>query len=194
MRLFFFCSQSNGQLEDGNARWTLVTQLIPKTRYSICVIGLSDERQSACLTKNVATNSSADNSPLNSNCQEQNDCEGGKQMTLALAPQWSRCIETRTLNGGGNRANDEEQGASLLTRRLGLIIGSCMGCVVFAALAVVLVYTKLRKQRRNAKNQQPLPPEYLSYRHFSLPGSEQQSTALGHSIAASGLVSIAFRR
>lgn len=56
--------------------------------------------------------------------------------------QTSRCAEVRTLDGG------DPAGAatgSFLTRRLGLIVGSCMGCVVFLILIAVLSYTKIRQ-------------------------------------------------
>lgn len=62
---------------------------------------------------------------------------------------------------------------SILTRRLGLIIGCCMGFIVFIVLVSVLGYLKVKKQRAAIKrDQQAVPPEYLSYRHFSIQSGE----------------------
>lgn len=69
--------------------------------------------------------------------------EGRSASALQLVDsQTSRCAEVRTLDGG------DPTGAatgSFLTRRLGLIVGSCMGCVVFLILIAVLSYTKIRQ-------------------------------------------------
>lgn len=67
--------------------------------------------------------------------------------------------------------------SSFLTRRLGLIVGCCMGFVVFLLLVSVLGYLKVKKQRETVKREQPIPPEYISYRHFSI-----QSGEAGHTV------------
>lgn len=68
---------------------------------------------------------------------------------------------------------------SILTRRLGLIIGCCMGFVVFIVLVLVLGYLKVHKQRRAVKRNQPALAEYLSYRHFSIQSGETSAHS-GH--------------
>lgn len=96
----------------------------------------------------------------------------------------SRCTEVRTLESpssvlGDGVVGDRSTLASILTRRLGLIVGSCMGFIVFVVLISVLGYLKMKKQRAQAKREQPLapnPPEYLSYRHFSLQGGDRPET------------------
>ena len=121
--------------------------LHPNTQYLVCVIGLTSWRVSA--------------DPMNETSLTDED------------DRYSRCTEVRTLDTGEDnysiRGSEED---SFLTRRLGLIIGSCMGCVMFVILVIILVLMKVKKQRKNAKNAQPLPPEYLSYRHFSLQGCD----------------------
>lgn len=67
---------------------------------------------------------------------------------------------------------------SILTRRLGLIVGCCMGFVVFIVLVSVLGYLKVKKQRAAVKREIPIPPEYISYRHFSIQSGE--TSAHGH--------------
>lgn len=63
---------------------------------------------------------------------------------------------------------------SLLTRRLGLIVGCCLGIIVFIVLISVLGWLKLKKQRiERAKRQQPMPPDFLSYRSYSISNDEQ---------------------
>ena len=98
----------------------------------------------------------------------------------------SRCTEVRTLDapnsiiGDGSAVGDRGSLASILTRRLGLIVGSCMGFVVFIVLISVLGYMKMKKQRAAVKREQPLapnPPEYMSYRHFSLQSGDRADNA-----------------
>ena len=64
---------------------------------------------------------------------------------------------------------------SFLTRRLGIIVGCFMGIIVFFVLISVLGYLKLKSHRiENAKRQQPIPPEFMSYRHYSMQNEELQ--------------------
>lgn len=98
----------------------------------------------------------------------------------------SRCTEVRTLDApdaiissDGSAMGDVGSVSSFLTRRLGLIVGCCMGFIVFLLLVSVLGYLKVKKQREAVKReQQPIPPEYISYRHFSI-----QSGEAGHAAA-----------
>lgn len=91
----------------------------------------------------------------------------------------SRCTEVKTLEAPDMEiSSDGSPGdvggvTSILTRRLGLIVGCCMGFVVFIVLVSVLGYLKVKKQREAVKrDQQPIPPEYISYRHFSIQSGE----------------------
>lgn len=123
---------------DKNTQNTLLENLKPETRYLVCVLGLGNWI------------------PPNSSYHPSGDSQS------------SRCAEVKTLEGDMAYYSDERHKSSILTRRLGLIIGSCLGCVVFIVLVSVLGYLKIKKQREDTKREQPLPPEYLSYRHFSL--------------------------
>lgn len=91
----------------------------------------------------------------------------------------SRCTEVKTLetpeaviSSDGSSMGDVGSVSSFLTRRLGLIVGCCMGFVVFLLLVSVLGYLKMKKQRETVKREQPIPPEYISYRHFSIQSGE----------------------
>ncbi|XP_075158088.1 uncharacterized protein LOC142231362 [Haematobia irritans] len=93
--------------------------------------------------------------------------------------RFSTCTDVQTLDSTPSVITDENGLAtngfihSILTRRLGLIVGCCMGIIVFIVMISVLSYVKLKKQRiENAKRQAALPPDYMSYRHFSIPNEE----------------------
>lgn len=100
----------------------------------------------------------------------------------------SKCEEVSTLgtqnsiHGGLGRLPDSTLDVqSILTRRLGLIVGSCLGVVVFVVLVTVLGYLKMKKQRAAVKRDQPtVPPEYMSYRHFSIQSGEAGGHNSGH--------------
>lgn len=113
--------------------------------------------------------------------QEDTDISVGDNIkTLLTDSANSRCTEVKTLDTTAHLMTDEHglssQGIfhSILTRRLGLIVGCCLGIIVFIVLISVLGWLKVKKQRivENAKRQQPVPPEYISYRHFSIPHDE----------------------
>ncbi|XP_034672080.1 chaoptin isoform X2 [Drosophila subobscura] len=100
----------------------------------------------------------------------------------------SACTDVQTLDSTPSLITDENGLSSngfihsILTRRLGLIVGCCLGIIVFIVMISVLSYVKLKKQRiENAKRQAALPPEYISYRHFSIPNEELTRTAAGGS-------------
>ncbi|EDW75170.2 uncharacterized protein Dwil_GK19841 [Drosophila willistoni] len=103
----------------------------------------------------------------------------------------SACTDVQTLDSTPSLITDENGLSSngfihsILTRRLGLIVGCCLGIIVFIVMISVLSYVKLKKQRiENAKRQAALPPEYISYRHFSIPNEELTRTAANANSAA----------
>lgn len=135
-----FLFQIVNKFLDKDAQTVRLEDLTPETRYLVCVLGLGN---------GMVPN-------------------GSRHLLTGGDTQSSRCAEVKTLEGEVAYYPDERLGGSLLTRRLGLIIGCCLGCVVFVVLVTVLGYLKIKKQREDTKREQPLPPEYLSYRHFSL--------------------------
>lgn len=103
----------------------------------------------------------------------------------------SACTDVQTLDSTPSLITDENGLSSngfihsILTRRLGLIVGCCLGIIVFIVMISVLSYVKLKKQRiENAKRQAAMPPEYISYRHFSIPNEELTRTAANVNSAA----------
>lgn len=92
----------------------------------------------------------------------------------------SRCTEARTLpavplqNTDQNRLTDEGLFHALLTRRLGLIVGCCLGILVFIVIISVLGWLKLKKRRtENAKrSEQPIQTQQ-NYQHLQHPELNQ---------------------
>lgn len=96
----------------------------------------------------------------------------------------SRCAYVRTLDATPSLITDENglsgQGFihSILTRRLGLIVGCCLGIFVFIVLISVLGWLKLKKQRiENAKRQQ----QQIQQQQHSHPSHHSHTNAHHHS-------------
>ena len=142
--------QVRGKLLERGARTVKLGKLSPDTLYLICVMGLGNWAMGGNTTHPVLSDSPS-----------------------------TRCTDVRTLEAP-TVGESPPEGGSILTRRLGLIVGSCMGFVVFIVLVSVLGYLKLKKQRASSKRDQPLPQEYISYRHFSIQsGDNTQAVNIG---------------
>ncbi|KAG4072974.1 hypothetical protein HA402_006654 [Bradysia odoriphaga] len=165
-------------------------KLSSSTRYRICVLGLGNwiSSSSKLYDGNISVN-------------EFNQVDGNTALTdglmkLLMDTSVSRCTEVNTIDPTPSLITDENGLSShgiihsLLTRRLGLIVGCCMGIIVFIVLISVLGYLKLKKRRlENSKRQQlPMPPEYISYRHFSIPQEEMNRDGCNHPSFISGTV------
>lgn len=165
-------------------------KLSSSTRYRICVLGLGNwiSSSSKLYDGNISVN-------------EFNQVDGNTALTdglmkLLMDTSVSRCTEVNTIDATPSLITDENGLSShgiihsLLTRRLGLIVGCCMGIIVFIVLISVLGYLKLKKRRmENSKRQQlPMPPEYISYRHFSIPQEEMNRDGCNHPSFISGTV------
>ncbi|XP_053678069.1 protein artichoke [Anopheles nili] len=164
--------------------------LSSNTRYLICVLGLgswltyhsdinsllnqSNQLQNQILNSGSAVHSGYANGDLDASLSN-------TLLSLMMDTPTSRCTEVRTLDSIGPNPLAEADGMSgrsiihsILTRRLGLIVGCCLGIVVFIVLISVLGWLKIKKQRLEAakRQQQPHQPEFISYRHFSIPNDE----------------------
>ncbi|XP_046613939.1 protein artichoke [Neodiprion virginianus] len=163
-----------GKLLDPKARSVKLSKLASDTRYLICVLGLGSWGNP--IPEGMSS--------WQLNASHDDVIEGSALPVMVDSPM-SRCTEVRTLDAPDSIVGDGAVGdrgglASILTRRLGLIVGSCMGFVVFVVLVSVLGYMKMKKQRAAIKREQPLPtnpPEYMSYRHFSLQGADRSENS-----------------
>lgn len=153
-----------------------LSKLSSNTRYLICVFGLGNW---------LASSRTEDNPMERLNLTQIEILASTPSSQMADSPT-SRCAEVKTLDApdaiissDGSAMGDVGSVSSFLTRRLGLIVGCCMGFVVFLLLVSVLGYLKVKKQREAVKReQQPIPPEYISYRHFSIQSGEAGHTTV----------------
>ncbi|KAK0161430.1 hypothetical protein PV327_009901 [Microctonus hyperodae] len=164
-----------GKMLDPNARSLRLGKLISNTKYLICVLGLGN-----WLTR---VDEADVIGQFNSTRDEIIESTSLPEMIDSAT---SRCTEVKTLeapdpiviSSDGAPMSDVSGVTSILTRRLGLIVGCCMGFIVFILLVSVLGYLKVKKQREAVKrDQQPIPPEYISYRHFSIQSGEAGNAA-----------------
>lgn len=116
----------------------------------------------------------------------QDDLIDNKILSQMIDSSMSRCTQVKTLDspnsliGNSIINSDNVSLSSILTRRLGLIVGSCMGFVVFILLVTVLGYMKMKKQRAAMKREQPIPtnpPDFMTYRHYSLQSGDRLDTS-----------------
>uniref|UniRef100_A0A182N0Q5 Fibronectin type-III domain-containing protein n=1 Tax=Anopheles dirus TaxID=7168 RepID=A0A182N0Q5_9DIPT len=181
-----------------------LNRLSSNTRYLICVLGLG-----SWLTYHSDINSllnqsnQLQNQILNSGSAMHSGYAAGDLdaslsntlLSLMMDTPTSRCTEVRTLDAIGPNPLAEADGMSgrsiihsILTRRLGLIVGCCLGIVVFIVLISVLGWLKIKKQRLEAakRQQQPHQPEFISYRHFSIPNDEHGRDGVAGVVAGGG--------
>lgn len=174
---------------DRTSRSLKLSKLYPGTRYLICVLALGNW---ASHRRETAESRLATRKPENDTQQQQQQHESLEIFSNAMLP-WlvdsptSKCAEVSTLGPpdsmhvGLGILPDHSLGVqSILTRRLGLIIGCCMGFVVFIILVSVLGYLKIKKQGGEVKREQPIPPEFISYRHYSIQSGEAGTHGGGH--------------
>ncbi|XP_050448932.1 protein artichoke-like [Cataglyphis hispanica] len=156
-----------------SARSVKLSKLSSNTRYLICVFGLGNWMTSR-----------TEDGPIEQLNFTQIEILASTPSSQMKDSTTSRCTEVKTLDApdaiissDGSAMGDVGSVSSFLTRRLGLIVGCCMGFVVFLLLVSVLGYLKVKKQREAVKReQQPIPPEYISYRHFSIQSGEAGHT------------------
>lgn len=161
--------QVRGRMLEPIVRSVKLPKLLANTRYRICVFGLGNWVENEGSEDRIMGQFNVSNEEI---------------FDITILPEMTdsrtgRCTEVKTLEApsaeistGGSIA--EVGGvASILTRRLGLIVGCCMGFVVFIVLVSVLGYLKVKKQREAVKrDQQAIPSECISYRHFSIQSGE----------------------
>lgn len=167
--------QVRAKILEPSARSTKLSKLSSNTRYLICVFGLGNWMMPR-----------VEDDPVEQLNFSQIEILASTPSTPMMDSSTSRCTEVKTLDApdaiissDGSAMGDVGSVSSFLTRRLGLIVGCCMGFIVFLLLVSVLGYLKVKKQREAVKReQQPLPPEYISYRHFSIQSGEAGSHAV----------------
>lgn len=93
----------------------------------------------------------------------------------------SKCIEARTLAAEPVQITDQSRLTdggilhSLLTRRLGLIVGCCLGIFVFIVIVSILGWLKLKKRHLESvkRREQQLNQTQQNYQHLNHPELNQ---------------------
>lgn len=151
--------------------------LSSNTLYLICVLGIG---QWLTYQNDFNNNTNSNNTSYNAYgdfSNGNNDVYSDTFRTLLSESTTSKCTQVRTLFALPSIEMDGLSGGgfihSILTRRLGLIVGCCLGIIVFIVLISVLGWLKLKKQRiERAKRQQPITQEYMTYRSYSISNEE----------------------
>lgn len=151
--------------------------LASNTLYLICILGVGN-----WLTYQNDFNKT--DGPLNNIIADltmaNNEINPMSMKGLLTESMTSRCTQVRTLYMLGYHTEMDSLSSSgflhaLLTRRLGLIVGCCLGILVFIVLISVLGWLKLKKRRLEQAKRQQMPQEFmtLSYRSYSISQEEQ---------------------
>jgi hypothetical protein len=99
----------------------------------------------------------------------------------------SRCTQVRTLYTLSSVMHMDPSTTggffrSLLTRRLGLIVGCALGILVFIVLISVLGWLKVKKRRIEQAKRQTMPQEFVSYHSYSTDEQNGQNAHQNHII------------
>lgn len=176
-------------------RWATSAKLFklaPGTQYQICVVGIGntwghsspiagDLVQSLSSTSYYYSPESSSSSSSGGRFSSARHPEQNALEALLRNNVTSKCDDVVTLDAEPSLMMDEHGMAStsfiqsLLTRRLGLIVGCFLGIIVFIVLISVLGWLKVKKQRvlEETKRMEPHPPDFISYHPFSSPLDEQ---------------------
>ncbi|CRL04742.1 CLUMA_CG017802, isoform A [Clunio marinus] len=155
--------------------------LASNTLYLICVLGVGN-----WLTyQNDFNNSdSTSHNLIATITNAQNEVYPEAIKGLLTESMTSRCTQVRTLYALSSIMEMDSLSSngffhSLVTRRLGLIVGCCLGIFVFIILIAVLGWLKVKKRRIEQAKRQQMPQEFLSYRSYAV-AQEEQSRELNH--------------
>lgn len=148
-----------------------LTNLTSNTLYLICVLGVGN-----WLTyKNDYNDSDSAGSHLIDGLNNAHNeiIKGSISESMT-----SRCTQIRTLYTLSSvmEMDPSRQGGffhSLLTRRLGLIVGCALGIFVFIVLVSVLGWMKIKKRRIEQAKRQQMPQEFVSYHSYTISQDEQ---------------------
>lgn len=145
--------------------------LASNTLYLICVLGVGN-----WLTYQNDFNSSdkTTNNLIATMANAHNEVHPEAIRGLLTETMTSRCTQVRTLYALSSIMEMDSLSStgffhSLVTRRLGLIVGCCLGIFVFIVLIAVLGWLKIKKRRIEQAKRQQMPQEFLTYRSYDDP-------------------------
>lgn len=183
-------------------------KLAPGTQYQICVLGIANIWDHSTPIAGDLVQSLSSTSYYYSPESDSGGSSGGNRFGIGRHSEensleallrnnvTSKCDLVRTLDGDGSFMMDEHGIVatsfiqSLLTRRLGLIVGCCLGIIVFIVLISVLGWLKVKKQRilEETKRMEAHPPDFISYQPYSISHEEQQVLQTGVDIGQNTLL------
>ncbi|KAG6441483.1 hypothetical protein O3G_MSEX001852 [Manduca sexta] len=171
-----------GKILNATARSTRLNHLTPGSRYTICVLAVGNF---GVLASSGSSVPDARIAPLPENTNT-NSIYGDEQIMNHLRSYMndsmtSKCASVRTIEIFGAAIDSPFSNtymgiADILTRRLSLVVGCCIGFIVFVVLVSALGYIKTKKREVVAKAEVQQAPQYISYDNFNTPNVEVQTT------------------
>jgi hypothetical protein len=148
--------------------------LASNTLYLICVLGVGNW---LTYQNDFNNTDNANHNIIASLANINNEVHPDAIKGLLTESMTSRCTQVRTLYALSsimemNSLSSNGFLHSLVTRRLGLIVGCCLGILVFIVLILVLGWLKIKKRRIEHVKQQQMPQEFQSYRSYSIAQEE----------------------
>lgn len=166
---------------NSTARTTRLNHLTPGARYVICVIAIGDfgnTARSQTPNARIANPTSIGNSGISVYGDEQifnnvrpsmNDSYISKCTRVSTIEIFSAALDSPF-------SNTYKGIAEMLQRRLSLVVGCCIGLLVFIVLVSALGYMKTKKRPVIPKDVVQQTPQYISYDNFTATNVEVQST------------------
>lgn len=165
------------------ARSTRLNHLTPGSKYTICVLAVGN------FESPVSTSTASIPDARVAPSQENNTMHlyGDEQIFNHIRPYLndsftSRCTSVRTIEIFGSSVDSPFSNtymgiADMLTRRLSLVVGCCMGFIVFVVLVSGLGYIKSKKRSLPTKPESQEAPQYISYDHFPVQNMENSQSS-----------------
>ncbi|KAJ2952069.1 hypothetical protein O0L34_g4333 [Tuta absoluta] len=173
-----------GKSLNTSARSTRLDHLTPGSRYTICVFAMGNFDSTSSPSSSIPGARIA--SPL------ENSHLYGHAISMTTLNSYlrsymndsltSKCTSVSTIEILGAALDSSPFSntymgiADILTRRLSLVVGCCIGFIVFIVLVSALGYIKTKKRPVVSKAEAQQTPQYISYDNFSTPNVEVQTT------------------
>lgn len=163
---------------NATARITRLNHLTPGAKYTICVIATGNfgvsagssvpDARIAPSSENTSVQLYGDELLFNHLRGYMNDSQTSKCTTVTTIEIFGTSLD-------GPFSNTYMGIADILTRRLSLVVGCCIGFIVFIVFVSVLGYMKTKKRPVIAKVEVQQTPQYISYDNFPVPNIEAQT-------------------
>lgn len=173
--------QIRGKILNATARSTRLNHLTPGSRYIVCVLAIgnigSATSESSIPDARIATSPEitnmnsiyGDERTMNHLRLYMNDSMTSKCTTVSTIEIFGAALDSPL-------SNTYMGIADILTRRLSLVVGCCIGFIVFVVLVSALGYIKTKKRQVVIKTDAQQAPQYISYDNFNTPSVEVQTT------------------